>query len=188
VLAQRFNGYDKVLLLPTKAPSLGIERKKCGRFSGLSAFQVVKTYVSKWRLTEYLLIIDMEHFGLHHDKVSIQNAIEDNVRSFGFADPKVTLLNEGAYRISCFLGSHRISMNAALSGSEKRVEENISKLIKLEYNTEIAPEKGDIESELHRLGLSLEELLRKSDLNNLSRAFPGLTAALKDFENHTTSS
>lgn len=183
-LAQRHDGHDKALLLPTKASPIGAERRRTGRFSGLSAFQVIKTYVGKYRFSQYLFLLDIEHFSGNRTQEGLQSEISKALNGFGFADQNITQLNDHAYRVRCTLGLHRVRINTVLSGSDRRVEENISELLKLEHGLDIAPDKGAIQRALEQLGSNLHALLTSCCASNLSRAFSGLVAALQDFENH----
>lgn len=181
-LAQRHNGHDKALLLPTKNPAIGVERKKIGRFSGPSAFQVVKTFVSKFGFSRYLVILDIEHFGENRTQEGLQNQIAGSLSCFGFADQSITPLNDRSYRVTCTVGTRRVCMNTVLSGSNKCVEENISELLRLEHGLNVSPTKPAVREALRQLDLHLRDLLTGCRACNLSRAFPGLVAALQDLE------
>jgi hypothetical protein len=131
------------------------------------------------------MIIDIEHLGGNRTPGLLENQIRRSLNSFGFRGPEITTLNDRAYRITSLLGSRRIYMNAVLSGSDKCVEEDIAELLRLEHGLTVAPNKAAIRDELSRLGTDLQHLLINCQACNLSRAFPGLIAALQDLEDLT---
>jgi len=182
-LAHRYDGHDRTLLLPTKPPPIGAERRTIGRFSGLSAFQVIKTYVSRFKFTQYLVILDIEHFTGDHSQEDMRIEIERALENFGFLEHNVVSLNDRAYRVKCRVGAHLLRMNTVVSGFGKRVEENISELLKLEHGLDVRADKGAIRNALNQLNLDLHDLLTNCSDRNLSTAFKGLVAALLDFEN-----
>lgn len=76
--AERYNGKEFVLQLPTNIAPLGHGNKLTGRFVGFSVLQTIKTYVSTYKFTRYLFLIDREHFN-DNDLIS---GIRSNLTGF----------------------------------------------------------------------------------------------------------
>jgi len=65
---------------------------------------------------------------------------------------------------------------------ERRIEEGIAELIRLELGIEVGPEKHEIKRALKSRGMDLEELLGIASRDNLREAFPSLCSALEEIE------
>lgn len=175
--AERYNGKKFVLQLPVTIAPLGHGNKLTGRFVGFSVLQTIKTYVSKYKFTRYLLLIDREHF---NDKDLISE-IKRNLT--GFTLINITPLADQAFLISCNIGSHDLVIHAVVCGEKKCIEENIAKLILLEFRTHVEPIKPDIDRVLNQHGSNLYMLIKNAKSNNLCQAFTDLTAAFSNIEN-----
>ena len=174
--AERYNGKDFVLQLPATIAPLGHGNKLTGRFVGFSVLQTIKTYVSKYKFTRYLLLIDVEHF----NDIDLISEIKSNLT--GFNQIKVTSLSQQAFLISCNIGSHSLIIHAVVCGEKKCIEENIAELIYLEFGTHVKPIKPDIDRVLRQHDSNLYKLIKNAKLSNLCQAFADLTAAFSNIE------
>jgi hypothetical protein len=165
-----------VLQLPTTIAPLGHGNKLTGRFVGFSVLQTIKTYVSTYKFTRYLFLIDREHLN-DNDLIS---EIKNNLT--GFNQINITALAAQAFLISCNLGSHDLIIHVIVCGEKKCIEENIAKLILLEFGTHVEPIKPDIERALNQHDSNLYILIKNAKSNNLDQAFTDLTAAFSNIE------
>jgi hypothetical protein len=178
-LAERYNGNENVLLIPIPVALLGRGNRRAGRFSGLSALQAIKTYVGKYRIERYLFVVDIEHI---NETEEIGAELETNMRELGFSLPHIEPLGSRAFLMRCRVGSHDIAVHTVISGEEKCIEENIARLVKLEWNIDVAPSKWAIRSVLRQREESLLSFLKSAASTNLGQAFPDLTAAFENME------
>jgi hypothetical protein len=177
-LAERFDGTDKALLIPVAYPHVVRGRKTSSRFAGFSILQAVKTYTSEYGVNKYLIVIDKEH----SNGRGLSDEAREKLEEYGFLDVSSRLLAQDAASIECKHGSHEICIKATFSGRDKRIEENIAELISLELGIPIEPNKDSIRNTLKQHNLDLRRLVGRARMNNLSRAFPALCAALKSLE------
>jgi hypothetical protein len=174
--AERYNGEEFVLQLPATVAPLGHGNKLTGRFAGFSVLQTIKTYVSKWKFTRYLLLIDKEYFN-DEDLIS---EIKNNLTGFNLV--KINSLADQAFLINCNVGSHDLTIHAVVCGKKKCVEENIAKLINLEFGTPVKPTKSDIDRTLNQHDSNLYMLIKNAREKNLCQAFTDLTSAFSNIE------
>jgi hypothetical protein len=174
--AERFNGNDFVLQLPAPVAPLGHGNKLTGRFCGFSVLQTIKTYVTKYKYSRYLFLIDSEHFKAE-DLVS---EIKSNLA--GFDRVRITSLGDQAFLICCNIGSHDLTIHVVVHGEEKCIEENISKLILSEFGTSVKPIKSHIDRFLRQNGSNLYMLIKNAKSANLLQAFNDLSAAFSNME------
>ncbi len=174
--AERYNGEDFLLQLPTTIAPLGHGNKLTGRFSGFSVLQTIKTYVTKYKFTQYLLLIDKEHFN-DNDLIS---EIRSNLT--GFNQINITALANQAFLVKCNIGSHELIIHVVVCGERKCIEENIAKLIRLEFKTNVKPIKPGIERALNQHDSNLYILIKNAKSHNLCQAFTDLTAAFSNIE------
>jgi len=140
--------------------------------------QAVKTYASKYGVNRYLVVIDKEH----SSGIGLSDEARRRLEEYGFLDVCTRSLAQDAASIDCKHGSHEICIKAAFSGQDRRIEENIAELISLELGIQVEPNKHSIRSTLRQQNLNLKRFLRSARMNNISRAFPALCAALKSLE------
>ncbi len=174
--AERYNGKEFVLQLPATIAPLGHGNKLTGRFQGFSVLQTIKTYVSKNGFTKYLFLIDMEHF---NDKDLISELKKNLI---GFNQIKITSVADQAFLINCNIGSHELTIHVVVFGEKKCIEENIAKLIYLEFSTNVEPIKPVIERTLKQHNSNLYQLIKNAKSNNLCQAFTDLNAAFSNIE------
>jgi hypothetical protein len=174
--AERYNGEEFVLQLPANVALLGHGNKLTGRFAGFSVLQTIKTYVTKWKFTRYLLLIDREHFNDEDLILEIRNNLT------GFNQIKINALADQAFLINCKVGLHDLTIHAVVCGERKCIEENIAKLIHLEFGTPVRPIKADIDQALNQHHSNLYKLIKNAESRNLSQAFTDLTSAFSSIE------
>jgi len=174
--AERYNGNEFVLQLPATIGPLGHGNKRTGRFPGFSGLQTIKTYVSKWKFTRYLFLIDREHF---NDEDLI---LEIRRNLIGFNRINITPIEDQAFLVRCNLGSHELTIHVVVCGEKKCIEENIAKLILLEFGSQVEPIKPYIDQALDQKGSNLYLLIKNARSNNLLQAFTDLTAAFSSIE------
>jgi len=178
-LAERYNGNENVLLIPIPVALLGHGNRRTGRFSGLSALQAIKTYISKYRIKRYLFLVDKEHIRNTEDT---STELEASVREMGFSLPHTEPLAKQAFLVRCKVGSHDIVIHTVISGEEKCIEEDIAKLVNLEWNIDIEPKKWVIRSVLRQRGTNLFSFVRNAASANLTQALSDLAAAFESME------
>jgi hypothetical protein len=178
-MAERYSGKDYALKLPENPAILGHGYNKTGRFPGYSALGRVQTYVSKFNLTEFLFLLDMEHI---HNPQAVDSEISQSLAGFGFSRIQVRQLAGQAYFVSCNLGVHFVTIHVVVCGRNKCIEENISELISLEYGVSVEPEHNSIHGFLKQTGIDLYGLIKKSKLKSLQAAFRDLTTAFESIE------
>jgi hypothetical protein len=177
--AQRYDGNENVLLIPIAVALLGRGNRRAGRLSGLSALQAIKTYVSKYRLKRYLFLVDKEHICNTEDTSA---ELEASVKGIGFSFPHIESLGSQAFLVKCKVGSHNIVVHTVISGEEKRIEEDIARLISLEWNINIEPDKRAINNVLRQRRTNLFSFVRNAASANLSQALSDLAAAFESME------
>src|ERR1035437_146750 len=159
--AERYNGNEFVLQLPATVGLLGHGNKITGRFPGFSVLQTIKTYVSKWKFTQYLFLVDIEHF---NDEDLI---LEISRNLIGFNLINIIRLADQAFLIKCNLGSHELTIHVVVCGEKKCIEENIAKLILLEFGSQVEPTKPAIDQALNQNDSNLYLLIKNAESNNL---------------------
>ena len=176
-LVERFNGADKALLTPEAYPHVVRGIKTKSRFVGFTILQAIKAYAGTG-VNKYLIIVDKEH----SNESGLNDEVKRKLEEYGFQDVRSTSLAKNAVSVECRHGSHEICIRVTLSGQNKCIEENIAELISLELTINVKPNKNDICNILRGKNLDLKELLRRAKMDNISRSFPALCAALKSLE------
>ena len=168
--------YFHLLQLPTTIAPLGHGNKLTGRFPGFSVLRTIKTYVSAYKFTRYLLLIDKEHF----NDTDLISEIRTNLT--GFNQINITQLSDQAFLVSCNIGLHKLTIHVVVCGEKKCIEENIAKLICLEFRTHVKPTKPNIMRALSQQDSNLYLLIKNAKSNNLHQAFMDLTTAFSNIE------
>jgi hypothetical protein len=175
--AERFNGDEFCLQLPSKGPPHYGSNRQPANLAGFSALQAIRTYASAIKCLRYLFIVDKEYV---RDIRNFPSALKQNF--VGFSQVEVTILGQQAFLVTSKLGLHDIVVLAVVCGETKCIEENITELILLELGLRVKPRKPDIDSALRQKRISLYELVRNARLENLKCSFPDLTAAFANIE------
>jgi hypothetical protein len=180
--AERYNGNDFYLQLPSKGPRSVSGKRHNFNLVSFSALQAINTYASKIKCYRYLFLIDKEHVIAVRD---FPQTIKKKL--VGFSQVVVSTLGPQAFLVRCRLGLRDIIVHAVVCGEQKCVEENIAELVFLELGVRVNPRKPDIDGVLRQRRLSLYELVKNAQLQNLKQSFSDLTAAFVSIEriNHT---
>lgn len=183
--SKRYNG-KKVLWFPEKPKYSPFRRRshfQNQRIGGLDVLEVLTVYPGLWKLHRYLFIIDREHFGGEPT-----NDICERLKGLGIAIEYIKQLNGGAFHIFCNYGSHKLGVYIAISGKERRIEEDVATLIKLEFNTDVDPTKSEIRQFLRSKGLKDTQLIGNARKANLREAFPNLSLVIMRIEKNDAES
>ena len=119
VFAERYDG-EKVLWFPLK-PIFPLKRKS-EKKTGVNVLEVLNVYPGKYKLTQFLFVVDREHFKSENPT----KKIEEFLRGKGINVSSVEQMNGGALRISCKI---------------KSSEEELAELIGLELGLEVEANK-----------------------------------------------
>lgn len=175
VIAKNYNGERKILYFP----------RRPGYYfgGGLSVLQVIKIYVSKYNIKNFLCLIDKEHF----TKAEFEKKIEETLREFGVEVNQVqkfSVNNENALLVYGAVGTHNFTLWTAITGKEKCIEEDIAKLIKIKCELEVEPTKNGIARALKEHDIDIEQLVADASLKNLKTSFPALSLVLSHLESN----
>ena len=182
-VAEKYNGTCS-LWFPQAPPM--------GRKTGLAALDSI-TAIKNPKISTFLFLIDREHIGqgmrrrarAKLDNSDIKGMIEDRLSNKHIKIIKIDdNTPEGIFIIKGKLGSRVLQIYVIIQGIDLKIEEEISKLIKLEKDITIPPEKEHIrdffKETFHRksIGQGTAKLIAGASKNNLRMSFPGLTFIL----------
>ena len=157
--------HSKRLLYPMSGIKTGIQ----------SAIDTLTTLAHKLVNKIYMIIIDREH-------VESFEQVLSELRSHGFHIKDKRNLADNAFMLDLYLGQKEIKLYISIFGFTKkgRIEENISKLIRIKYGRNIKPSKKEIRSWLRSRKLRDLDLIRMSSKDELNKSFPALTAIIQE--------
>ena len=163
--AEKYNGLQKVIWFP-KTPF--VKHRK----TGLSVLDVVGIIVSRYKIENFLYIVDKEHVSSYEE---IRSYLEKkSVRDISLEGN----ILHGKY------GLHKLMIYCAICGYSRRIEENISKLISIRFNVEIQATKEKIRDFLKKRGISIRKLIKDATKNQLRKSFQDLSNAIEHIEGH----
>lgn len=178
--------------------SLWFPKSPLGKKTGLTVLDSINTVINiNPKISTFLFLIDREHIvqGMNRrskdklDNSGIKGMIEDRLSNKHIKIIKTDdTVPEGAFIIKGELGSHILQIYVLIQGIDLKIEEEISKLIKLEKDITIPPEKGHIrdffKETFHRksIGQGTAKLIAGASKNNLRISFSGLTFILNVIE------
>ena len=154
------------------------------RKTGLSVLDIIAN--SAINAEKYLLILDREHI-----LKDCETEVKERLGKMNLKDAEIEVtVNEGNAKlcaVRCKRGSKEITAYIAISGKERKIEENVANLIELEYGDKINPEKEDVKTYLKRKRIKdIETFIKKSHRNsgkrNIKRAFPHIAKILEELE------
>jgi len=121
----------------------------------------------------YMLIIDKEH-------VKSINEIILELRKHGFQINERRELINNALVLKLTFGEKEIVLYVSISGftREGRIEENLSKLIRVKYNEDVAPIK--VRSWMRKQKIREIDLIRESTNEELNESFPTLNKVIQE--------
>ncbi len=180
--------------------TLWFPKSSFGKKTGLSVLDSINTVINKInpKISTFLFLIDREHIGQEIrrkardrlDNNDIKGMIEDRLSNKHI---KIIEMDDntpdGAFMIKGKLGSRILQIYVIIQGIDLKIEEEISKLIELEKDIMIPPEKEHIrdffKEIFHRksIGLGTAKLIAETSKNNLQKSFTGLTFILSEIEN-----
>ena len=182
-MAERYSG-TRTLWFP-KSPS--------GKKTGLSVLDSINTVVARYPgISTFLFLVDKEHIGRELNNSGIREMIKQRL-----SNRHVKIIEtdddapDGAFIAKGELGSHRLQIYMTIHGIDLKIEEEISKLIKLEKKITIPPEKNclkDFFEETYRkrsIGQGASKLIAGANKNNLQTSFPAMTFILNAIELQT---
>lgn len=179
-LTEHTRNNNKRLWIPTAVAVLGRGSKRNPRLAGFSILQAIKSYIGKYELEGYLVVIDKEYVS---SEESLESQIHIALTGFGFPSPQIEHLVEQAFLVLCEDCAHKIQIRIVVCGDQRRIEENIAKLIFFEYGVVVEPEKGAITKFYRERRTDLYSLIKHSSPANIRRSFNGLMAALDSIDN-----
>jgi len=165
-LANRHNHQtDKTLYIPQRTYT---------HLGGLKpSIEALTTILHHQPITDtYIILIDKEH-------IKNPNQIPQQLQAHGIT-PTNTQQKQNLIKTEATHGTKQITIYTAILGKNKRIEENIAHLIKLEYDEQIEPDKKAIKTWLKQKDLTLHDLITQARKANLEKALPQLTKLLKE--------
>ena len=159
-------------------PKTPIPGKNKERKTGLSVLKVLRSTLIKTE--KYLIIVDKEYWG-NSTEEDVRKMLKGmNMRDIEISS-KVNAEFAKLYLIECKRGSKPIIAYLAISGKEKKIEENIAHLIELQYKDKIEPKKEDIWGYMRSKRIkNIEDLIRRSHKKNINRALPQFTTVFSE--------
>ncbi|PXF61944.1 MAG: hypothetical protein C4B59_01575 [Candidatus Methanogaster sp.] len=178
--------------------SLWFPKSPLGKKTGLAVLDSIKTVIDKTspQINTFLFLIDREHIVQRNrrsrdelDNSDIKVMIEHKLSNEHIRIIKIDdTTPDGAFIINGKLGSRVLQICVIIQGINLKIEEEISKLIKLEKDITIPTEKENIQDffkeTFHRksIGQGTAKLIAGANKNNLRMSFPGLTFILNAIE------
>jgi len=130
-------------------------------------------------LQNFIIILDKEHLNnkklskIIKKKLEEINAIYEN----GF----IKNLGEGALKVQCKIVENEINLFIAVNGSQKRIEECLSKLIQFETKIRVRSSK-EIWKDIKNNNLNINKIIENAAIENIKKSFPNLNAILELIE------
>lgn len=180
------------------ACSLWFPKSPLGKKTGLTVLDSINTVTNiNPKIGTFLFLIDREHIvqGMNRrsrdklDNSDIKGMIEDRLSNKHIKIIKMEdNTPDGAFIIKGKLGSHVLQIYVLIQGIDLKIEEEISKLIKLEKDITILPEKEHIRDffketfDRKSIGQGTAKLIAGASKNNLRMSFSGLMFILNVIE------
>jgi len=183
-LARRYNGTSIGFFLP----ALPFHFRPG---TALSALKAIKVYLSKYAVTHSLCLIDREFFNDEDQETILRNIISA-FGGIGISIKNTEALEE-SIEIALILrgelaGQRTIVSYLAINGrsdGERRIEDDIAELIRLELGEEVNPNRSAIRNTLRRYGTDVPALIQGASNRNLALAFPSLVCIMRNIEVRT---
>ncbi len=161
---KKFNGgYKGKNIISLRGPIVG-------RITGIASLSQIKILIDKFGVRDFIWLCDKEHFGRID---GWENRIMDELKIYGIN----AVIGESDDEYAKFyleFGGKRAVIWAALVGIEKKLEENLVKLIKMQYEKKIEPTKDALRNFLKKRGIDVETLIEESAMDNLRESFPSV--------------
>lgn len=184
VISRKLNGSSTLLSFPHFPSKISIEIPEPQ--TTLAVLKSLITYVEKFDLGLFLIVIDLEHF-----KVGIISDIEEKLTSIGVSMDRIEMLNppqEDALRVKGRLKGGRdfILLISVMGITEcPKIEYHVARVIEHKYGVrmEICPSKEDIREVLKQRGVrNYGKLVDDLDIGDIERDFPQLIQVLRAVE------
>ena len=180
--------------------TLWFPKSPLGKKTGLSVLDSINTVINKInpKISTFIFLIDREHVvqelrkrevaRLDNNKIQVmieRRLLNKHIKIIEMDDNTP----DGVFMIKGELGSRVLQIYIIIQGIDLKIEEEISKLIELEKDIMIPPEKehihGFFKEMFHRksIGLGTAKLIEEASKNNLEKSFTGLTFILSEIEN-----
>jgi len=176
-IAKKYDGSEKLLYFPRRPGYLPGAK--------LSVLRVVKVYVSRYKINNFLCLIDKEHF----TGTDIEKEVEEKIREFGIEVTQIQRFNantENAIYLNGIVGTRNFTLWMIIAGKEKCMEENLAKLIEIKFGEKIEPTKSNITEALRKHDMDTEKLLASASIEQLKQSFPALNFVLSRLESNIT--
>ena len=176
-IAKKYDGSEKLLYFPRRPGYLPGAK--------LSVLRVVKVYVSRYKINNFLCLIDKEHFM----GTDIEKEVEEKIREFGIEVTQIQRFNantENAIYLNGIVGTRNFTLWMIIAGKEKCMEENLAKLIEIKFGEKIEPTKSNITEALRKHDMDAEKLLASVSIEQLKQSFPALNFVLSRLESNIT--
>ena len=176
-IAKKYDGSEKLLYFPRRPGYLPGAK--------LSVLRVVKVYVSRYKINNFLCLIDKEHF----TGTDIEKEVEEKIREFGIEVTQIQRFNantENAIYLNGIVGTRNFTLWMIIAGKEKCMEENLAKLIEIKFGEKIEPTKSNITEALRKHDMDAEKLLASVSIEQLKQSFPALNFVLSRLESNIT--
>ena len=161
-IANRYNGKNKALVF---------QKSSLAKKTGLSALNAIDEVHRLSGYTTFLILIDKEHFTREGFEYKLARLFE----KYELSGTNPYIITSDVFRV-CLV----------VLGYKKAIEEHIAKLIELEFNESMPPEKSAIKTFLRTKGLKkYRRLFETARLENLEKAFKPLVEAIKVLEEET---
>ena len=161
-ICRKLNGKDKIVYSPISR----IE-KKTG-IGCLDFLNELPGYYEEREVPKVLAIVDKEHV-----PQNLEKEVSSRVKLMAFREE----INGRLYFMKVKSKGREIKAYLSISGEEKRIEEDISKLIKLRFRVEIPPEKKAIidflrENKREIGRKEIEDLIYTSKIEEIRKTIP----------------
>ena len=176
-IAKKYDGREKLLYFPRRPGYLPGAK--------FSVLRVVKVYVSRYKINNFLCLIDKEHF----TGTDIEKEVEEKIREFGIEVTQIQRFNantENAIYLNGIVGTRNFTLWMIIAGKEKCMEENLAKLIEIKFGEKIEPTKSNITEALRKHDMDTEKLLASVSIEQLKQSFPALNFVLSRLESNIT--
>ena len=176
-IAKKYDGSEKLLYFPRRPGYLPGAK--------LSVLRVVKVYVSRYKINNFLCLIDKEHF----TGTDIEKEVKEKIREFGIEVTQIQRFNvntENAIYLNGIVGTRNFTLWMIIAGKEKCMEENLAKLIEIKFGEKIEPTKSNITEALRKHDMDTEKLLASVSIEQLKQSFPALNFVLSRLESNIT--
>lgn len=178
-IAKKYNGAGPhdVLYFPLSSRSSPLRKEN--RVTGIRALNSLKIEEVR-QYGKVLCLIDREH---------ISRNIRDNISTLGIFNSFNFKTNDEPYVIKGQIEQEDIILHLVILGKKKRLEENISELIKLMTSKKVKPEKESIKNFIYNCEKireqeidDYEDLIKVAKRKEIEKAFDNLTTAIKRLE------